>query len=209
MNMKILALFLIILISTLSATQANLGTPKYMNIHNERGSPADLVFTNMAFYYGDKYVALRDVMDKECGTLTSLILDTCKREDFENYHLQSNIIKKDIVNLQEKVKDAERSKDFSNNKIPIALNNHLEDLSLVVGALIQKTAWLSKISHSMVNTGKNPSELKAGKSPLTLIETSKALLEQYNEFTVLSNKEDALLLDVQLSADYLLSITRD
>jgi len=207
--MKVLTLFVIILISTLSATYANLGIPKYMTIYNENGNAADLVFTGMAFSYGDKYVALRNLMDKECGTLTSLILDTCKREDFESYHLQSNIIKKDIVNLQEKVKNAKRSKDFSNNRIPIALNSHLEDLSLVVGALIQKTAWLSRISHSMVNTGQNPSELKAGKSPLTLIETSKVLLEQYNEFTVLSNKEDALLLDVQLSADNLLSITRE
>ena len=43
---------------------------------------AELVFTKMAFYYGNKYVALRDLMDKECSTLESVVQDTCKRDNF-------------------------------------------------------------------------------------------------------------------------------
>lgn len=193
----------IFILSILLSTQV-------LSHHNRSaGSVADSVFTNIAFYYGDKYVSLRDLMDKECNTLTSFILDTCKKENFESYYQQSSLIKEDVENLQEKVRDAERSNDFSSNKFTIALNNYLEDLSLVVDALIYKTDWLSRVSHSMVDTGQNPLESKADKSPLTLIESSKALLELKDEFTVLSNKENSLLLDVQLSADRLLSITRN
>jgi len=46
-----------------------LGTPKYMDIHNERGSPADLVFTNMAFY---KNVSLLTPNQSEAEKLSGL-----------------------------------------------------------------------------------------------------------------------------------------
>ncbi len=175
-----------------------------LSYQGKTSSVSELVFTNIAFYYGDKYVALRDLMDQECNTLQSVVLDTCKRANFDNYYYQTNIIKENISELQDKVKEAEVRGDFSNYGFPIALKNYTRDLSAVIDVLVDKTDFLSNLAHSMVDTGHNPLELQAGKSSLELSEKYKALLELWSEFVDLQNKENALLLDVQSSSDALL-----
>jgi hypothetical protein len=170
---------------------------------------AESVFTSVVFYYGDKYVALRDLMDNECNTLTSVVQDTCKRDNFDNYYSQAKVIKKNLVDLLSKVQDAENSHDFSNDDFPIVLKSHIKDMSAVVNVLVLKADFLSKLSHSMVDTGYTPLELKAEKTSLDSSEKLNALLELWNEFELLNNKENALLVKAQLSANKLSSITKD
>jgi hypothetical protein len=179
--------------------------------YQERGTNgvAETVFTSVAFYYGDKYIALRDLMDKECNTLISLIQDTCRRDNFDNYYYQSSIIKEGIIELQDKINNPKIYNEFSTDEFPIALRNYVRDLSAVVDALVNMTDFLSELSHSMVDTGYSPLELKAEQSPLELSEKLKYLLELWDEFTLLYSEENALLQDVQLSADILSSMTRN
>jgi hypothetical protein len=179
--------------------------------YQERGTNgvAETVFTSVAFYYGNEYVTLRNLMNKECNTQISFKQGTCTREYFDNYYHQSSLIKESIIELQGKINDAEIRNDFSTDEFPIALRNYVRDLSALMDVLTELTGFLSRLSHSMVDTGYNPAELQAGKVDLSFWEESSARSELAEEFISLINKEYIAEEKAQYTADILSSMTRN
>jgi hypothetical protein len=179
--------------------------------YQERGTNgvAETVFTSVAFYYGNEYVTLRHLMNKECNTQISFKQGTCTREYFANYYNQSSLIKESIIELQGKINDAEIRNEFSTDEFPIALRNYVRDLSALMDVLTELTGFLSRLSHSMVDTGYNPAELQAGKVDLSFWEESSARSELAEEFISLINKEYIAEEKAQYTADILSSMTRN